>query len=313
MSNYNFERISKTNLKDLVTLHRDTLGQIITIDSLGKKFDTNTGACSYLGYLAYDDSQNPAAYYGVFPVYISLGTSELILTAQSADTMTHPNHQGKGLFTKLALKTYALAKEEGVKIVWGFPNKNSYPGFIKKLNWKDHGPLTRFKLTVKTVPVSKVLKKLNVKWVNSMYYKVCKWILGGTLKEYIKLDEGGHPFVLKDRNFFNYKAYYEERLIIGDIENKVWAKLDGGLLIGDVDSKDTHSFKKLMSEIQSKCLWLGISEIGFICNATNPNYVLFAQHDKVTMEDSLPYCYLSGWDDELAQSLSVCAADFDTF
>lgn len=53
----------------------------------------------------------------------------------SLNTATHSNHQGKGLFTKLANNTYYLAKESGYDFVIGVANQNSTHGFIKKLGF----------------------------------------------------------------------------------------------------------------------------------------------------------------------------------
>jgi hypothetical protein len=76
-----------------------------------------------------------AAFYGVIPeYYIINGKKELIY--QSMDTMTHPDFQRKGLFTKLANQTYDhIRATTGKLTVFGFPGETSYPGFIKKLDW----------------------------------------------------------------------------------------------------------------------------------------------------------------------------------
>lgn len=53
----------------------------------------------------------------------------------SLNTATHPNHQGRGLFTQLAEKTFQLAKDLGYEFVIGVANQNSTPGFLKKLGF----------------------------------------------------------------------------------------------------------------------------------------------------------------------------------
>ena len=52
----------------------------------------------------------------------------------------HPNFQRKGMFSKLAEKTYELAKKDGYDFVYGISNKNSTSGFIK-LNFSLVGKL----------------------------------------------------------------------------------------------------------------------------------------------------------------------------
>jgi GNAT superfamily N-acetyltransferase len=53
----------------------------------------------------------------------------------SMTTMVHPDHQGKGLFTKQAMYVYDAAKLMGFKGIFGFPNENSIYGFRHKLDW----------------------------------------------------------------------------------------------------------------------------------------------------------------------------------
>lgn len=59
----------------------------------------------------------------------------------SLNTATHPNYQGKGLFTKLAAMTYQAAADQGYGSVFGVANANSTPGFVRKLGFKLVEPL----------------------------------------------------------------------------------------------------------------------------------------------------------------------------
>lgn len=55
----------------------------------------------------------------------------------SQDTMTHRDFRRQGIFKTLAAETYRQAGEDGGVFVFGFPNQNSHPGFIKKLDFFD--------------------------------------------------------------------------------------------------------------------------------------------------------------------------------
>ncbi len=59
----------------------------------------------------------------------------------SLNTATHPGHQGKGLFVKLADRTYQHAAEQGYDFVIGVANQNSVHGFTKKLGFQLVGQL----------------------------------------------------------------------------------------------------------------------------------------------------------------------------
>lgn len=59
----------------------------------------------------------------------------------SLNTATHPKHQGRGLFTQLAERTYALGADQGFEFVVGVANANSTPGFLRKLGFQLVAPL----------------------------------------------------------------------------------------------------------------------------------------------------------------------------
>ena len=80
------------------------------------------------------------AHYALIPVKMEIEgriTSGLLSMA----TVTHPEHRGKGLFTKLAKMTYEYSAQKGFEFVIGVANANSFPGFIKHLNFQDIGML----------------------------------------------------------------------------------------------------------------------------------------------------------------------------
>jgi hypothetical protein len=78
--------------------------------------------------------------YLVIPLsYICKG--EKVLGSLSLNTLTREDFRGKGLFTKLAKATYDSCQQKNIKFTIGFPNPNSFPGFVKKLEFKNPGNL----------------------------------------------------------------------------------------------------------------------------------------------------------------------------
>lgn len=59
----------------------------------------------------------------------------------SLNTATHPDFQGRGLFTRLAQATYDAGAAEGAGFVYGVANANSTPGFVRKLGFDLVEPL----------------------------------------------------------------------------------------------------------------------------------------------------------------------------
>lgn len=78
--------------------------------------------------------------YALWPTPMRLG-KEKVAGAQSLDTMTHPDYQGQGMFTTLAKACFELAASRGCEVLFGFPNANSYPGFVRRLNWDHTGDI----------------------------------------------------------------------------------------------------------------------------------------------------------------------------
>jgi GNAT superfamily N-acetyltransferase len=76
-----------------------------------------------------------AAHYVAIPVRYGLDGEELT-GVLSLNTATHPDHQGKRLFTLLAERTYEEAARRGHSFVIGVANANSSPGFVKKLGFQ---------------------------------------------------------------------------------------------------------------------------------------------------------------------------------
>ena len=92
-----------------------------------------------LGFNAFD-SVGLAAHYACIPIQALLN-GEPSTGLLSLNTATHPNHQGKGLFTGLANATYNKVREQGFEFVVGVANANSTPGFIGKLGFHLVKPL----------------------------------------------------------------------------------------------------------------------------------------------------------------------------
>lgn len=81
-----------------------------------------------------------AAHYVTIPVRARLfgGEARGVL---SLHTATHPDYQGRGLFTRLAEATYREAREAGYEFVVGVANASSTPGFLRKLDFQLVAPL----------------------------------------------------------------------------------------------------------------------------------------------------------------------------
>jgi GNAT superfamily N-acetyltransferase len=92
-----------------------------------------------LGFDAWD-GERLAAHYVCVPARAQVEGREVPVLL-SLNTATHPDYQGKGLFTLLAAMTYEAGAQAGFDGVYGVANANSTPGFIRKLGFQLVRPL----------------------------------------------------------------------------------------------------------------------------------------------------------------------------
>src|SRR5882724_2506262 len=98
---YRIARLDAGKLKDLENLYQAVYGHKPVKDYFLKKYNTAYTGAEYIGYIGYNLQDIPIAFYGVMPCLIEYN-HEIILSAQSGDTMTDPRFRYKGLFVELS-------------------------------------------------------------------------------------------------------------------------------------------------------------------------------------------------------------------
>jgi GNAT superfamily N-acetyltransferase len=58
-----------------------------------------------------------------------------IHAAKPVDSVTHPDYQRRGIFTRLTQQACELSRREGIQFLFNTPNDNSKPGYLK-LGWQ---------------------------------------------------------------------------------------------------------------------------------------------------------------------------------
>ena len=131
-----------------------------------------------------------AGHYVVVPARVRLDGEE-VPAALSLNTVVHPDHQGRGLFTKLASQTYDLAREKEVDHIFGVANANSTPGLIKRLGFQLVAPLqTKVFLTLPTINQ----KTSDLQWERVWRNENLGWRLKNPSFQYRFLKKGGSEF-----------------------------------------------------------------------------------------------------------------------
>jgi hypothetical protein len=312
MNEYRFERITEKHYKDLRYISNSAFNIKPPLSYYFSKNKTSPFGEPCLGYIAYHVATNePAAFYGVY-AYPFIYKGERYFIVQSGDTMTHKKHTGKGLFIRLAKMTYDLAREKGAYMVFGFPNSNSYPGFVKKLDWTHRDNMSVYNLKVRTLPLLKLAKKfpvfnllyrLYLKLVH-LFFKANKEVFPNSV---IQEDVGG---IEHSHAFFQYKKF-SGNFVICINNTHVWLKPDGFLFIGDIERKENPDVMKIIKGIKLYAFLIGadVIRMGFSPNSFwNKKFKTYFES-----EEGLAFGYLLFKKEFPIEHFEYSMADLDTF
>ena len=243
---YNYKSINKEDLITLQTLHNQSFKAQHSLQYVKKKYETNNFGKAPIGFLALDHHNFPSGYYGVFPIKISYD-NEIYIASQSGDTMTHPDHRGKGLFMKLAQHTYERCAQENIEFVFGFTNSQSHRGF-EKLGWEFNGKWKQLFFKTKFPSQIKYLHKIKL-FKNIINANLGKLSISGANWQ-VHLPKQVKGIVIKDQSFFDYKKGYSSSKVIQYKGFNLFVKIDGELLIGDVSYFELSRMKDFIAAIQ---------------------------------------------------------------
>jgi len=306
---YRIERLSVSNVPAVAQLHAAVYGKTVAPGFFQKKYATAFAGVEYTGYIAYQ-GEHPAAFYAVIPCYI-ICSGELILSAQSADTMTHPEHRNKGLFVELALTTFQLCKELGIRLLFGFPNQNSLPGFVNKLGWKTahnmdcfiiHTNSFSWKGVAGKIPVLKTLLGNYKERVLKKYRDTGSWVSNSVHND-------GCSGIYRDDAYFAYKTY-TDTFVTRAAGSTLWLKANNILLIGDVNVS-ADSFDDMIYELKKLAGKLGIKQIHFHASPGTTLHGLFAM--RFNSIPSFPVIFKVLGEDMQTDKIKFTSADIDTF
>ena len=311
---YKFERITGDSYNKIRELSKRSFGIDRTELSIANKYNTEMFGKVNIGVLAETKENELAAFYGVFPLVLEYKERKY-LVAQSGDTMTAPEHRKKGLFTKLAKLTYAIAEKEGVKAVFGFPNENSYPGFKNKLNWIFTGAMQRFRIRVRTIPFCEASNKY--KFWRPVYRSFFK----ARIRKYniVLSEENIKHFrsnqnvacIKKDLNYFKYKLLDSYNRLIRINGFLMLVKTVAHLQIGVVGYFEKHRTEDFLQVVKRLSRRMGCRDVIFIMSQ---NHWLFDYLiEKHAHEESLPIGFYM-IDEALDPGLvEFTQSDYDTF
>lgn len=310
-SPYFVQRLSRRGLDDLSTLYAEVYGRAAPAGFFIKKYDTAFTGAEYVGYIAYNSDNKPVAYYGVIPCFISFNNGAF-LSAQSADTMTHPGHRYKGMFVDLSKKTFELCRQLGIRLIFGFPNQNSYHGAINKLGWQITETMSYFSIPAKAFPLAVIAKKLT--FLNRLYDRYSRNVIkklalpeSGVSNSVIA---GGFAGVLRNPVYIKYKSY-SPSYVIGIAGVKAWISIKDSIWIGDIENITEHNFQQAINAIKKLAGRLGIKKIQFHCSPGTRLHNLFEMYSPAN--PSYPVLFQNFESPVPPEKVKFTFADIDIF
>lgn len=238
MTKYNIARLGAGNIDHLRALYKAVYGKDCGVAYFSMKYDTAYTGAQYTGYIAYD-GHTPVAYYGVVPMLVSM-QGKPVLAAQSCDTMTHPAYRRQGLFIELAQQAFVLARQEGIHLVFGFPNQHSYPGFIRHLGFVHQHTMMRYTFRF---PGS-LYHKLHFKVWQTFAAKNPAGISNPLLQE-------GFDGIIYNDAWLAYKRYSPSH-VLNTTQGTAWLKAAHGLWTGTVNLNSRHHMRSLIQDLAKK-------------------------------------------------------------
>lgn len=86
-----------------------------------------------------------------------LDGDRVVRAVRAVDTATHPEYQGRGIFTRLTLHAIEELETEGVDFVFNTPNDQSRPGYLK-MGWQVVGQLPTVVRPTRWTRVARIAK-----------------------------------------------------------------------------------------------------------------------------------------------------------
>lgn len=134
MADYTIRRFREDDLPDFISLYEDVFGNGGTSAWFNWKYRSNP----YLDHVPIFVATLHGELVGARPFFSLELTdrSETWTGLQPCDTMVHPDHRGRSIFTSMTEKALAYYNDHPVDFVFNFPNDMSRAGYLK-MGWQE--------------------------------------------------------------------------------------------------------------------------------------------------------------------------------
>lgn len=128
------------NLAETIELTKEYYGDswISDLNFLRWQYESNPAGPAVMRLARDAETNQLAGQYVVIPMRFKANQATIHGTL-SLNTLTRQTYTGQGIFTGLAKAVFQDCTNQKMDFCYGFPNPNSYPGFMRKLGFTDLG------------------------------------------------------------------------------------------------------------------------------------------------------------------------------
>jgi hypothetical protein len=318
MEPYTFEKLNEDNLSDVSILVKARINKNHPVSYFQKKFKTPWSGGKFYGWLAYETtSRKPVAFVGALPLLASFAKGDFVHLANLVDAVTLQEHAGRRLMSQLVEKTVASLVQDGISLVYVFPNQYSVQPLLNDLGFANPWHMEYYEVAVAALPLEALCRRCGVPGI-------FRWWAGRILTPYLSPKDHypensvlaeGFGGILHNKVYYDYKSFSFNRLCCFSEINS-WLKLENGLLVGDVllpENCNDVQFDGWLLQLKKIARLAGLRKILF--NTYPGSRVSIKLSARYPSNASWPLCYRTQDPDMavLLEKLRFCYGDFDTF
>jgi hypothetical protein len=151
-----FEINDLEEYRQLITTEYGEEAEIANPEFINWQYRKNPAGEAKISLAVSKETKEIVGSYSILPIEVNLGAKEKNVAGLSLNTLTRKDFRGKKIFTTLAEINIQELFSQNYSLIYGFPNPNSYPGFLKYLKFND---IQQFPLLYKYNNLGSILQK----------------------------------------------------------------------------------------------------------------------------------------------------------
>lgn len=304
---YTIERLSASNAHHVPVLFAKVFNKVVTKEHLLKKYNTAYTGIEAVGAIAFDKEGNPIGFQGYIPCKL-ICSGRIEIGIQSCDSMVVKEFRGRRMFSDIQQFGMKLAFDAGASFMYGFGNQASTPIVVKQ-GWTAKDELKRFVIPTGSIPFGKAIQKLGMR---SLFQRYVRFVLRKYIRPYNNefIKSSDEVQVLYDKDYLNYKSYYNSHFIIMD-GIPVWIKADNYIRVGQVILKTPEERDRIIRKLKSLAFRIGVPDILFQIKTGTTEEILLSE--KYSSAKSWAVCYKDHCSSFPLHTITLNFSDIDSY